>query len=111
MPTALVRTCCKLAANLLTPVKVGGARSDATEAADVDEVAIDSRTIEPEPCGSGSSHQTKRTFQNSAFKTKLSKVQGPPAEPNSPDQAPRAKPVEEPVPSSGSPPPRQCRRL
>jgi hypothetical protein len=40
IPTALVRTCCKLVANLLTPVKVGGAVSEAADAADVDEVAI-----------------------------------------------------------------------
>jgi len=41
MPIARVSTCCRLLANLLTPLKVGGAVSDAAEeTAGVGDVAI-----------------------------------------------------------------------
>ncbi len=43
MPTARVRTCCRLAANLLTPEKVGGAVSEeAVDASDEEDVDIES---------------------------------------------------------------------
>ena len=62
-----MRTCCKLVANLLTPVNVGGAVSEATDAGDVDEVAIIPEAIEPGLVSSGLLRQINQRFQNLAF--------------------------------------------